>query len=125
MLTGGTSDDRLSGGDGRDRLSGSGGADLLSGGSGVDRFVFASAGEAVGDRISDFAQGLDKIDLTAFMDGGRFIGSATFKPAGTQAEVRYVAATGLLQGDVDGNGTVDWSLTIGNRAALTAGDFLF
>ncbi len=125
QMFGGTGADQLNGGAGNDRLTGGVGADYLKGGAGADRFVFASASEAARDVISDFRAGTDDIDLRAFMDGGRFIGAATFKPAGTQAEVRYVKATGLLQGDVDGDGRVDWSLTIANKAALMAGDFLF
>lgn len=79
VLAGGKGDDRLlgdegkdklNGGDGDDTLTGGAGADFLTGGAGADRFVFAPGDGGVTqgarDRISDFASGVDKIDLTAF-----------------------------------------------------------
>ncbi|MEO1329051.1 MAG: polysaccharide lyase family 7 protein [Pseudomonadota bacterium] len=73
LLLGATGDDRLAGEDGADTLKGGlgddtlkggAGADSLTGGGGRDRFVFdASAGE---DRIADFEDGVDKIDIRSF-----------------------------------------------------------
>ena len=81
-LRGGQGDDSLSGGSGsdillgdlgNDSLSGGAGTDMLTGGGGSDTFFFA-AGEAsfstngvagnMVDMILDFADGLDRIDLT-------------------------------------------------------------
>ena len=56
--------DKLYGGDGPDHLIGGGGNDLLTGGAGADWFVFAPGSGA--DEISDFASGMDHIDLSAF-----------------------------------------------------------
>jgi hypothetical protein len=51
-------------------LIGGAGADQLIGGSGSDRFVFLDASDSPAasgwDRITDFTQGRDKIDLAAF-----------------------------------------------------------
>lgn len=49
------------------RISGGAGNDTLTGGSGADRFVYASGDGS--DTISNFVQGTDQIDLTAFAFG--------------------------------------------------------
>ena len=70
VVAGGTGNDLLFGGTGDDALIGGAGADQLTGGSGSDRFVFLDASESPAasgwDRITDFTQGRDKIDLAAF-----------------------------------------------------------
>ncbi|MBJ6127588.1 CAP domain-containing protein [Microvirga splendida] len=60
-LFGETGKDRLYGGDGKDILSGGTGSDILSGGSGADTFRFA--GKWGADKVSDFRNGIDRIDL--------------------------------------------------------------
>ncbi|MEQ8967680.1 MAG: calcium-binding protein [Azospirillaceae bacterium] len=55
-------DDTIDGNGGDDYLAGGLGNDILTGGSGVDTFIFGS-GEGT-DRITDFADGVDMIDLT-------------------------------------------------------------
>ena len=65
-LFGGEGDDEIKGGDGgySDVLVGGQGNDRLTGGDGADRFVFAhSHGN---DWITDFGEGADVIDLSAF-----------------------------------------------------------
>ena len=44
---------------------------------------------------------------------------------GTAGEVRYIVSSGILSGDVDGDGVTDWQVNIQNKAALTADDFIF
>jgi Ca2+-binding RTX toxin-like protein len=74
-LLGGTGNDVLDGGSGNDTLDGQAGADRLIGGTGNDRltgglgigtdvFVFAPQGGR--DRVTDFEDGVDRIDLRAF-----------------------------------------------------------
>ena len=64
LLKGGAGADRLWAGSGDDRLDGGPGADLLDGGIGFDTFVFAPGhGE---DTITDFSNGRDVIDVSAF-----------------------------------------------------------
>jgi Ca2+-binding RTX toxin-like protein len=102
--------DRLNGGAGADRLTGGLGLDVLIGGAGADRFVFAStadSGFGAAGQISEFADGSDKMDLGAIdaIAGGantafRYIASAAFTVAG---QLRYVAATGLVEADVNGD----------------------
>lgn len=128
LLSGGSGNDAADGGSGSDTLQGGTGRDTLTGGTGGDTFVFATAAEIGNgqsrDQITDFTHGQDVIDLTGFMTGGSFIGSGTF--GGIAGEVRHVTATGLLQGDTDGDGRTDWSLWLANvPATLDADDFAF
>jgi Ca2+-binding RTX toxin-like protein len=60
-LVGDSGNDRLSGASGKDRLNGSSGNDILTGGSNADSFRFT--GKWGADKITDFANGTDRIDL--------------------------------------------------------------
>lgn len=60
--------DRLYGGYGNDTLNGGLGKDLLGGGQGADVFVFAPGDGR--DRISDFQDGQDRLDLRAYHFAG-------------------------------------------------------
>ncbi len=126
-LKGDAGDDRLVGEAGNDKITGGLGRDVMTGGLGADDFIFASAAEigsgATRDIITDFQTGLDDIDLRALQTDGRFIGNAAF--TSTAGEVRYSVTTGLVVGDLNGDGVADWTLNIANKAALTAADFLF
>ena len=62
LLNGGRGADTLFGDRGADRLIGGGGDDRMAGGAGADVFVFAGAFGR--DRISDFQDGVDRLDLT-------------------------------------------------------------
>lgn len=64
LMRGGKEDDTMLGGAGNDTLYGDLGNDILSGGDGADVFCFGPGSGA--DAISDFQDGLDKIQL---MDG--------------------------------------------------------
>ena len=63
-IAGNGGDDILLGAGGNDRIAGGTGSDRLTGGGGADVFVFAPADGH--DRITDFTDGSDKIDLTGF-----------------------------------------------------------
>jgi Ca2+-binding RTX toxin-like protein len=64
MLRGGQGDDLISGGAGNDTITGGADDDSLSGGAGADTFVFAR-GQGT-DRVTDFVNNVDKLDLRAF-----------------------------------------------------------
>lgn len=64
VLEGGDGKDTLDGGKGNDELKGQKGNDTLTGGKGKDVFVFAKKGGK--DTITDFTNGEDKLDLSAF-----------------------------------------------------------
>lgn len=76
----------LHGGAGDDRLFDGAGADVLTGGLGADVFVFARDGAV--DRISDFSDGQDRIDLR---DWGRIYSAQSLQVIATAngAEVNY------------------------------------
>ncbi|HEX8232472.1 MAG TPA: hypothetical protein VF559_03880 [Caulobacteraceae bacterium] len=63
-LRGDKGNDTLDGGSGNDRLRGDHGNDVLTGGSGSDRFIFNRQGGT--DRVTDFQDGVDKLDFTNF-----------------------------------------------------------
>ena len=66
LLQGDAGKDYLVGGSGDDRLDGGAGNDSLTGGLGVDTFVFEHLATSQYDRVKDFENGVDKIDLTNF-----------------------------------------------------------
>ncbi|MFC7705833.1 calcium-binding protein [Plastorhodobacter daqingensis] len=126
-LYGADGNDTIFGGAGNDLVFGGHGADVLGGGAGADIFVFRSAQEigigTTSDRIIDFARGEDRIDLTALAMRS-FIGSNAF--SGSAGELRFVQAggTGLLLGDVNGNGQADFILLVDGIADLSRGDLI-
>lgn len=129
-LFGGAGDDALAGGAGDDRLTGGNGADLLGGGAGADVFVFGrSSDSGVGpsaDVISDFASGVDRIDLSAIDADPLVDGDQTFAYLGTAAfgavagQVRY--AGGVLEVDVNGDGIADMQIVLAAAPVLVASD---
>lgn len=135
QLDGGAGKDTLLGEDGTDKLLGGADGDLLrgglgsdtqTGGSGADTFLFITAGEAGKgadrDKITDFLSGTDKLDLAGIMAGQTFIGGQGFhKLAG---EIRYVQATGILSGDLNGDAKADWQLELGAGTLLVGTDLI-
>ena len=131
-LSGDAGDDRLFGGAGADRLTGGAGADQLSGGAGADRFVFARPSDtgngATRDVVLDFASGVDKIDLSAMDAQSTVAGNQAFAYIGGAAfgdhagELRF--AGGLLQGDVNGDGSADFSIRLDGVTRLAALDLI-
>src|SRR5262249_16136706 len=126
----------LDGGAGDDVLDGGAGHDVLTGGAGNDRFVFKPGDFATGptfDEITDFKHGNDKIDLSA-VDAIQstnanhpftFIGAGAFTHAAGQLRYASNGAGGItIQGDANGDGTADLSLTIDGVASIVASDFL-
>ena len=72
LISGGAGSDRIDGGAGNDVIVGGAGADKLAGGSGSDLFRFTqvtdsyrTATSSFSDRISDFNDATDRLDLTA------------------------------------------------------------
>ncbi len=68
VMDGGAGNDRLIGGNGLDRLTDGAGADRMTGGPGLVQDVFIFVQDGRRDVITDYQDGLDKIDLTAFGD---------------------------------------------------------
>jgi cysteinyl-tRNA synthetase, unknown class len=107
-LSGGEGNDKIFGSFGNDRLSGGAGRDIVSGGDGRDTFVFR-AGDGR-DVISDFQNGLDRLDLTGLADS-----FAEVKAAASVKGDHIVLTFGADSIEVHG-------LTL---ASLTAGDVIF
>ncbi|CAB1082927.1 Alkaline phosphatase (EC [Olavius algarvensis Delta 1 endosymbiont] len=135
-LSGGEDDDILIGGDGHDELTGGIGSDQLTGGNGADRFIFDDAAgsppqapdlvfdfNAVqGDRID--VSGIDAISGTAEHEEFIFIDDDAF--SGSAGELRFVhdASDGLLEGDVNGDGTADFTIELLGVTSLAGDDIM-
>ncbi len=112
---------QLVGNAGNDVLIGGGGADVLTGGSGSDIFVFTAIGDStsnVRDRITDFATGVDKIDLSAIdadlsLSGDQaFSQVAQFSGRAGQAVIASSNGTTSLSLDQNGDGVADFMLSV-------------
>lgn len=128
LLKGKRGDDRLIGGDGNDKLKGNLGADYLSGGSGDDRLdggadndtleggagadIFMFKRHHGVDRITDFTQGDDVIDL-------RFLGQGGIKRF-ANLEMEQVGEDVVIRTRLGEIWLSDTSL-----GAMDGGDFLF
>ena len=141
-MIGGAAAETLSGGGGADQIMGGGGADTLRGDDGVDTFFYQQASEsgathATQDKIVLFegagTSGGDIIDLkgidanTKLADNQDF----TFVTGGfslhNTGELRIViqGADSIIQGDVNGDGKVDFSIDVVGTHALTKDDLLY
>jgi Ca2+-binding RTX toxin-like protein len=134
ILSGGDGNDVLNSGLGDDQLVGGRGADKMASGGGADDFFYSGVTDSsvfnnAMDTIVDFTSGLDDIDLSAIdannlgSDGNQafaFIGSAAFH--NIAGELRSVG--GLLEGDVNGDGTADIRILFSNGATALAGDII-
>ncbi len=108
VLNAGTGNDRTYGDSGLNIQDGWTGTDYYYGGSGTDLFTFSGLGHSTADRIYNFAQGTDKIDLSAL--GFTGIGDLTITQGGTTTIV-------------DPNST--FKINVMSNVALTAADFIF
>jgi serralysin len=126
LLRGGDGNDQLQGYNDDDTLIGGDGVDILSGGTGLDVFVFSRGTEAptnAPDRITDFALGLDLIDLGGFAGTLTFRGTGAFQAGGPQ--VRIVQASNTqVQIDLNGDSVGDMKIILTGNLALTASDFI-
>ncbi|OYD82897.1 M10 family metallopeptidase C-terminal domain-containing protein [Azospirillum brasilense] len=130
-LYGDRGNDTLLGSVGDDWIQGGEGVDLLAGGDGKDRFVIRSVKEAGNgaqhDTILDFSKN-DTLDVSGIDANTRqrgdqaftFIDGAEFhRKAG---ELRW--AGGMVQGDVNGDGRVDFQITLQGLDKLLGGNII-
>jgi Ca2+-binding RTX toxin-like protein len=135
ILNGRAGEDLLEGGRGNDTLLGGTAADVMFGGRGADvfqlDFPYVGDAEANRDRIRDFRQGQDRLDLsrldavlstTLVNDAFDFIEDSPFTAAG---QVRAVVEGGrtIVTGDVTGDGVADFMLVLDGVFTLTDADF--
>src|SRR3954469_612223 len=123
---------------GDDTLNGGPGVDVLSGGSGSERFVYAEAGVANADSITDFTSNVDKIvlDGTGLSNAGaagNFSGADPRFFAGIgvtsahDADDRIIEnlSTGEVRYDPDGTGPVQAQLLFSlNGRSASSSDFV-
>jgi len=126
----------LTGGTGNDVIIGHGAGDLLAGGGGNDTFVYTAATDSLladRDFINDFSTG-DRIDFSGFdansnaagTQGFTFIGTSGFTGVAGQLNAQESApgsSIWLVSGDIDGDGTADFQITVLTDHALTLADF--
>jgi Ca2+-binding RTX toxin-like protein len=137
-LVGGDGADTLYGGAGDDLLYADQGADNLYGGTGADTFVFtlldsSTLSSSGRDDIYQFSQiegdtiNLTSIDANTAVDGGQafdFIGIDAFSRQ--VGELRYVntGSETYIYGDVNGDGTADFSIHVDGVVQLQSSDFI-
>lgn len=131
LLNGLAGSDVLNGRDGNDTLIGGNGADRLIGGGGADTFVFqttAQSAPAARDVIDDFASGIDRMDLRSIDANSNAVGDQAFLFIGSSAfhgkagELNF--RSGIVSGDVNGDGLADFQIKVTNLSALSGSDFL-
>ncbi|MFC0805128.1 M10 family metallopeptidase [Ensifer sp. P24N7] len=131
LLNGLAGNDVLNGRDGNDTLIGGNGADRLIGGRGADTFVFqttAQSAPAARDMIDDFASGIDRMDLRSIDANSNAVGDQAFLFIGSSAfhgkagELNF--RSGIVSGDVNGDGLADFQIKVMNLSALSGSDFL-
>lgn len=103
ILAGGAGNDTIFGGGFGDRIVGGDGADVLTGGGGADRFVFFDGDDR--DRITDFENGRDRIDLSGLSGVSAFDDLTIFNNGG-DAIVRTGAGVTIVLLDT-GAGSLD------------------
>lgn len=128
-LDGGSGNDVLRGDAGDDTLTGGTGRDDLFGGAGSDQFVYASVADMQSgpdrDRIQDFQDGLDLIDLSAL--GPLADGGTAATGGGTASFWTVSVASGtFLRVDSDGDGVHDGEILLRGlpQASLGADDLI-
>lgn len=104
-LLGGAGDDTIIGGGGGDRIVGGAGFDILTGGGGPDRFIFED--NSGRDRITDFQDGVDKINFKD-VTGVSAFGQLTIFNQGDNAIVKTNAGVTIVLLDTDA-GSLDGS----------------
>jgi len=127
-LNGGDGNDKLNGGSGNDILIGGVGADTLRGGSGNDVFVYSSASDSTTsswDRILDFTQGKDQIDLSALLDDGYLAwGGKTALAYGVWYSKQ--GSSTIIKVDLDGDAQADFKIELKDtkKLVLNEDDFI-
>jgi Ca2+-binding RTX toxin-like protein len=125
--------DALIGDNGDNRITGGGGADWLVGAAGADTFVYQSISDGPGDSIRDFAQGADRIDLSAIdadptTGGDDLFAFATVRHAGVvgEAVVTNFGASSLVSLYLDADDIADMTIQVVHEPGLVlnASDFM-
>jgi Ca2+-binding RTX toxin-like protein len=130
-ISGGQGNDWISAGAGNDIIQGGVGRDYLTGGAGADTFSFTNVNE-LGDLITDFAAGQDKISLAnlaglpAAAQGASWSWIGTGAYSGHALELRYAQSGGstFVTADLDGDKKTDIQLELSGQISLKSSDFV-
>lgn len=135
VITGNTASNTLDGGAGNDTLIGAAGRDTLTGGEGSDTFDYNAISEAPTsgglERIMDFLQGSDVIDLSgidansviAENQAFNFISNAAFTSAG-DLRFSFDGTSTILEGDVNGDLSADFKVALLGNINLQSTDII-
>ncbi len=136
-LTGNELANTIVGGTGNDTLTGGGAGDVLTGGGGSNIYVLTALTDSgmtttPRDTITDFSVLLDTIDLhlldaNTTLAGDQaftFIGNAAFSNVAGQLNFGALGADTRVMGDVNGDGTGDFSILLTGSKVLTGSNFV-
>ncbi|WP_170348571.1 MULTISPECIES: M10 family metallopeptidase [Ruegeria] len=144
IIDGGLGNDAIFGGKGIDTIIGGAGVDTMTGGIGTDTFVFNDITDSgtkgsLADKITDFTQGEDKIDLSGIDASTVLVGDDAFVFNGTtpigssdEGEIYFVkqdnAGTAfdqtLVYVDTDNDSDPEMVIKLSGLHDLTANDFI-
>jgi Ca2+-binding RTX toxin-like protein len=146
VLRGLEGNDTIRGGDGRDTIIGGAGEDLIDGGTGkdtltggADRDVFQfrdgdfGTTRALADLITDFNHAaaekmqLNLVDANTIAGGNQaftWIGNGAFTGVAGQLHFAQAGGNTYVEGDTNGDGTVDFVIALTGTINLVAGDFV-
>lgn len=97
LIDGGAGKDLIEGGNGNDTIDGGYGDDRMTGGAGADIFVFD--GRMRADTVTDFADGEDLLDMSAW--GFASVADMTFQQLGADVFIQFSDRDSLLLQNVD------------------------
>jgi Ca2+-binding RTX toxin-like protein len=135
-IKGASGNDTIYGSSSADVIVGGAGADSLRGNGGADKFhynVLSESRSSAPDQILDFVPGTDKVDLKGVDAVGgvtgnqafSFIGESGFSNVAGQLRVDHSDSDRtVVMGDVNGDGTADFSIVLMGSLTLSASNFI-
>jgi Ca2+-binding RTX toxin-like protein len=115
-LIGNSAANVLIGGGGNDKINGGAGADMLTGGNGSDTFVYtnlANSRAAAFDTITDFATGVDKLQIGHALNG---LTTGLTKTTGITGNLATDLASVLNSTNLKANGAAEVTINSGADA---------
>lgn len=136
VLFGGTGADTIDGGNNNDIINGGRGKDILTGGAGFDSFDYNEVQDSLpgGNRdiITDFEQGIDKIDLIgidadistgADEDFKLITGALGTNPGEIRVVQNVASGITIISGSIDADSTAEFQIELTGLFTLTVADF--